>query len=244
MYLDLLQIQRFSFLKFLEKGIDQIFSNINPIIIVNRKYNFYSKFFLIKIPSKNYFVLLNNNLNDYETETKERHSINGMPFPHFGFKSFLKKKDSTPSSQNQSIASLIHNRGKTTLRYQIYDQKIVPAQRPTVNKLTAGLCTGTISQSKICSSTNFATHSNILKPLLPIKSRNTTKIQNKFNSLPYKLFSWQALGASLKPKFLSKITNQPLLKTYSTNAILKNSSRPPLAKLSFFFGVHFGYQIH
>ena len=60
MYLDLLQIQRFSFLKFLEKGIDQIFSTINPIVLTNRKYNFYSKFFLIKIPSKNYFILQNN----------------------------------------------------------------------------------------------------------------------------------------------------------------------------------------
>ena len=67
MYLDLLQIQRFSFLKFLEKGIDQIFSTINPITITNRKYNFYSKFFLIKIPSKNYFVLFNDH---YKTETK------------------------------------------------------------------------------------------------------------------------------------------------------------------------------
>ena len=43
MYIDLLQIQRFSFLKFLQNGINQVFDNINPIIIANRKYIFFSK---------------------------------------------------------------------------------------------------------------------------------------------------------------------------------------------------------
>ena len=76
MYIDLLQIQRFSFLKFLEKGIDQIFENVNPIIITNRKYNFYSKFFLIKIPSKQFFVRLNNDLNDkIRTKSQTQYSL-------------------------------------------------------------------------------------------------------------------------------------------------------------------------
>ena len=60
MYIDLLQIQRFSFLKFLQNGINQVFDNINPIIIANRKYVFFSKYYLLKIPSQINFISINN----------------------------------------------------------------------------------------------------------------------------------------------------------------------------------------
>ena len=49
MYIDLLQIQRSSFLKFLHSGIYQVFDNINPLLIANRKYIFFSKYYLLKI---------------------------------------------------------------------------------------------------------------------------------------------------------------------------------------------------
>ena len=58
MYIDLLQIQRSSFIKFLQNGINQVFDNINPIIIANRKYIFFSKYYLLKIPSQINFVSL------------------------------------------------------------------------------------------------------------------------------------------------------------------------------------------
>ena len=60
MYIDLLQIQRFSFLKFLQSGVNQVFDNINPIIIANRKYVFFSKYYLLKIPSQIDFIYINN----------------------------------------------------------------------------------------------------------------------------------------------------------------------------------------
>lgn len=60
MYIDLLQIQRSSFLKFLQNGINQVFDNINPIIIANRKYIFFSKYYLLKIPSQIHFVSIDN----------------------------------------------------------------------------------------------------------------------------------------------------------------------------------------
>ena len=68
MYIDLLQIQRFSFLKFLSSGINQVFDNINPIVIANRKYIFFSKYFLLKIPSQIDFISMDNQSLTWRTD--------------------------------------------------------------------------------------------------------------------------------------------------------------------------------
>ena len=68
--LQLLQIQRFSFFKFLKSGINQVFENVNPIVVTNRKYIFYSKYYLIKIPSQTNFRLENYSTFNLNVETK------------------------------------------------------------------------------------------------------------------------------------------------------------------------------
>ena len=83
MYIDLLQIQRFSFLKFLQNGINQVFDNINPIIIANRKYVFFSKYYLLKIPSQIDFISTNNQL-----ESKYNYSFNTFSYNEQKFKQF------------------------------------------------------------------------------------------------------------------------------------------------------------
>ena len=75
MYIDLLQIQRFSFLKFLKNGINQVFDNINPIIIANRKYIFFSKYYLLKIPSQIDFISINNQFQPLEVVDEPSNSF-------------------------------------------------------------------------------------------------------------------------------------------------------------------------
>ena len=57
MYIDLLEIQRSSFLNFLTIGICHIFENVNPLFVSNQKYIFFPKNYLVKIPSKSEFHL-------------------------------------------------------------------------------------------------------------------------------------------------------------------------------------------
>nr|UIB38785.1 hypothetical protein [Trentepohlia sp. YN1242] len=146
MYIDLVQIQRFSFLKFLEKGIHQIFSNINPIIITNRKYLFYSKFFLIKIPSKNYFVLLNQKRDSNELETsisfrpnqlKKNKQIGALFLKNSNIDSYFKNKEKriknkTVKNYSQTETSYFYKHQTSSFKSYL----LKSSSRPPLSKLS------------------------------------------------------------------------------------------------------------
>ena len=120
MYIDLLQIQRFSFLKFLQSGINQVFDNINPIIIANRKYVFFAKYYLLKIPSQIDFISINNQFQPLKLVNEPSNSLNS----HSIFRSYPIASLKVKRQAEFDILSL-----GSTCRFTLSE-----AMRPNLNK--------------------------------------------------------------------------------------------------------------